>query len=247
MKEENKYYNWYNGYSSIPFARPGWPGSKLIELGGRLYTSTLNGSISTYGFDEDFNASLIFTGFDTVIEIVPINGHKDKNFTLTIEVSRKQMINLSPGNRDTIQFGNDDFPPEQDFKNMSIFLAPYEMLNSKQLYLDRKVSLKDIENQQLTTMPGMQIKWYIDRNDATPWRNYKGGYKSKIFVRLVNIIHENQIGLPEFWQVIKEKRRGFQNGERKKFLFSSKHCPRYCDSDQNNQYFMTVDANCWCF
>ena len=200
LQEENKYFNWYNGYSSIQFTVPG---ITLITLGGQVYTCTLNGSFSTYRFDEDFNTSLIFTGFDLVVNVIPINGYQDKNFTMTIEVYRKQMKNLSPGNRDTVSFDYDDIPSEEDFKNKSIFLAPFKMLRANSLGVERKVSMGDIKNQQLKRMPGVKIKWFIDRNDALPYRNYQGNYKSKIFVRLVNIIHENEIGLGEFWLIIK--------------------------------------------
>ena len=207
LKEENQYFNWYNGYSTIQFTIPG---TKFIQLGGQISTCSLNGSFSTYGFDEAFNESLIlFTGFDLVVNVVPINGHKDKNFTMVIEVMRKQMKNLSPGNRDKIRFDNDDIPSMDDFKSKSIFLAPYKQMNAIYLEVERKVSLADLENQKIQTNPGMKMNWYIDRNDALPWKKYQGSYKSKIFVRLVNIIHENEMDLKEFGQIIKGLKKSF--------------------------------------
>ena len=122
---------------------------------------------------------------------------------MIFEVSRKQIKNLSPSNRDKIIFNSDVFPTGQDFKNKSIFLAPNTKKSRNILEAERKVSMTDLKNQQLKTMPGMKIKWYIDRDDVLPFRYYQEGYKSKMFVRLVNIIHENKIGLNEFWQIIK--------------------------------------------
>ena len=206
LKEENQYFNWYNGYSTIQFTIPG---TKLVQLGGQISTCSLNGSFSTYGFNEAFNESMILTGFDLVVNIVPINGHKDKNFTMVIDVLRKQLKNLSPGNRDKIRFDNDDIPAEEDLKSKSIFLAPYKQKNAIYLEVERKVSLADLKNQKIKTNPGMIMQWYIDRNDASPWRKYQGSYKSKVFVRLVNMIHENKIDLVEFWQIIKGQKKYF--------------------------------------
>ena len=231
LKEENQYFNWYNGYSTIQFTVPG---SKLFQLGGVISTTSLNGSFSTYGFDEAFNESMIFTGFDLVVSVLPINGYKDKNFTMVIEVFRKQMKNLSPGNRDRITFDNDEIPSEEDFKNKSIFLAPYRQKNPIYLEVERKVSLEDFKNQKIQTSPGMKMNWYIDRNDVLPWRKYQGSYKTKIFVRLVNILHENEIGLEEFWQIIK--------GLKKKFIETYDKNRNYCER-MRRSHLTEIDMN----
>ena len=141
LNEENKFHNWYNGYTTIQFIKPG---SNIIRLGGQLSTCTLNGSFSTFGFAEAFNSSMVFSNFDSTLNIYPLNGYKDKNFTMKIEVFREQMTDLSPGHRDTIRFNDRDIPPDEDYRNNSIFVPPFKMMDVNTLSLERKVSLNDV-------------------------------------------------------------------------------------------------------
>ena len=200
LNEENKFHNWYNGYTTIQFIKPG---SNIIQLCSLVSTCTLNGSFSTFGFAEEFNSSEVFNNFDAVLTIYPTNGHKDKNFTMKIEVFREQMTDLSTGHWDRINFNNKDIPPNEDYRYNIVFLPPYNAKNPNSLSVERKVSLNDIRNQKLKTMPGMMFKWYVDRDDVLPYRKYKGNYKSQIFVRLVNFVHENDfIGNPTVTRVV---------------------------------------------
>ena len=206
LNEENKFHNWYNGYTTIQFIKPG---SNIIQLGSPVSTFTLNGSFSTFGFAEEFNSSEVFSNFDATLSIYPCNGYKDKNFTMKIEVFREQIKDLSPGHWDTIRFNNKVIPPDEDYRNNSIFLPPHKMMDVNTLSLERKVSLNDVRNQKLKNMPGMMIKWYIDREDVLPYRNYKGNYKSQIFVRLVNFVRENDLDVNEFWKTIRSVKKSF--------------------------------------
>ena len=165
--EENRYYNWYHGYTKIecPFKTKSYflgIGTDVIEM--HSLTTTPSGTISTPYFGKEFNESLYEANkFDIRID-VPFSFVKNKvNFTLFWRVN-----NTDGSNKFTIEeknYTSDDLYSNYYEKYFSkLYGTVYESSTSKEL------------------MPGFQLQWHFDINIHQE-EKYREDHASKLYVR----------------------------------------------------------------
>ena len=87
LREENRFYNWYHGYTRISF-----PENQDYSIKYTIDTTATSGVITTQNFGEEFDSNLFansVTKYEYVIILhSPINIQKNFNFTLHMKLER---------------------------------------------------------------------------------------------------------------------------------------------------------------
>ena len=179
VKDSDRYYNWYHGYTRISYPFHDTDSNQLYY---RIFTSAIQGNISTKYLCDKFDASKVDTNLLIGIEIhAPESANEKRNNSYTALV-----VNI-----DNITMTNDD---KMDFALKSInrdstqFRSNfYEHDKGYYFKLERKSSMEEITRQYLEQMPGFKINWYYD-NKVERWAKYKETlankkYKWKEFAR----------------------------------------------------------------
>ena len=149
LEEENRYYNWYHGYSDVTIAN--WDKWGLVHL---IETSATSGLIRTKYFGDKYDPDKVETRLwnKATIYTPPFC-----NCTLTLEIEKVSM-KVSGTSTDTIylshEAGNLDFDQNHFVYNFTT-LPP-------NLYIElrRDITMDDAyETKYLKRMPGFIIKW----------------------------------------------------------------------------------------
>ena len=157
LEEENRYYNWYMGYTAITL--PYWGLAESCKFFSceyptliyRLDTSATSGSISTQHFREKFEAEEVQGEIKFIFHIYPPkNVAKDEKIILQFEIEK-----------DTIK-GYDKFSDyyeefDVDLETFTKNITPPEYWQS--FTLQKKISKEDIYKLELTSMPGFKLTW----------------------------------------------------------------------------------------
>ena len=161
LEEENRFYNWYHGYTQIRMTF--WDGDFYF-----IYTSATTGNIKTQYFGDKYDPDKIERKLWYKIRIYPpAHVVKNLNFTLTLEIEKVNM-KVSGDSYDDMTVEEEIFDPDQN--NLVLdFTAPDEYIYIR---LWRNVNSKEIEtNINLETMPGFSIKWSYNE-DVKPDAKY---------------------------------------------------------------------------
>ena len=158
IEEHNRYYNWYRGYTKIIL--PYW-GQKDCSNGAdkecsdyrlryKLSTCATSGNISTHYFGHKFEAAKIERNFKDVVYIFPPNKyHEDNNITLYINVEKNLMQEFEKFYGDNyISTESREFSPPGSWKTY---------------VLTRKISVGDLNQIQMDSMPGFRLIWYYNK------------------------------------------------------------------------------------
>ena len=86
LEEDNRYYNWYNGYSKFKPVDPGFNG---FDIYYDVFSSASSGSVTTQHFLEKFDPDLVETSIHCGVQIFPhrVSG-LNKNLTLHINIEK---------------------------------------------------------------------------------------------------------------------------------------------------------------
>ena len=160
LEENNMYYNWYHGYSSVKI--PYWSFSnRLIYL---VESSATSGSVQTQFFEDKYDPDKVERKLVYQITIYPPEHALDNpNCTMTLEISKSTM-NVSGNSEDKMLFytnknGAYELTYLDDGKGVDVydFNAPPDRIIFQ---LRRDVTQKDIyENINMSDIPGFVIKW----------------------------------------------------------------------------------------
>ena len=185
LKEENRYYNWYNGISKISFPYK----NKDTGLNFYLHCYALNGSVSTHHFGEQYYADKVEPHIGDYM--VTIYVPRSLKYTATLHIDIEKVTMNVPFSRDNLFDHTSliDANLRRFTKNVTnLFLGSYDMR------LQRKVSKQDIkDNSVLGVMPGFRLKWWYTIDGVEPnvtphdYTNDAYGDVTKEFIR--NVFH----------------------------------------------------------
>ena len=175
LHEEERFYNWYHGYTQI----------KSPDYGSGLdiyiYTTATSGVVTTQHYGEQFRPELVErTLYYKVWVYPPESVKRNVNVTLHFKLEKVSMTGLAQGSKDEISIGwKNDLDSDQTtvYKN---FTPPVEY---KYMRLERDVSSEDVETQKLDVMPGFRFSWWYSGAEVKPDNTYKDEEITKQFVR----------------------------------------------------------------
>ena len=160
IEEQNRYYNWYHGYSRmrIPFWGQSSNSSCSISLctqvGLRYYidTAATSGSISTKYFGEHFNPNKIEKGLIIIGDVYPPSEQQSNaNLTLNFDIEKNIMLET-------------DTPwglLDGDLTNHTEKFRPPGPQQYFYLYSKTR-SDDDDDDIDMNFMPGFKIKWFYN-------------------------------------------------------------------------------------
>ena len=192
VEENNRYYNWYHGYTKIEL-----PYYDTWDIDTYyVYTAASSGSISTQFFGEQFDADKVETLLlYNVYVYPPASVRKNTNVMLHLDVEKVSLEDLSSGykHRDR-QY--DRFYVQNSRVNTtqrSFNFTPPTSYNYK-IKLDRDVLTADVKKQKQNFMPGFRYTWHYSGIDVEPWAKYINHPRTMAFIRNYSIM----ISKPDF-------------------------------------------------
>ena len=203
LEDEERYYNWYHGYTKIQVCGSGeWARS---ENDYDINTWATSGSIATQYFRDKFNADNVVGDLMFRVYInPPLSIRTNTNLTLYIEAEKVSMKDLSTGHDDFV-LGTSWTAIDADITIMAKNITPPPPQFS--VKLGREVSKEEIENVQLSTMPGFSMKWYFSEpvdSVAYYYEDTLFNLVSKIFVKFSNMIKMTDYSNKVIWDILKD-------------------------------------------
>ncbi len=176
LHEENRFYNWYHGYTRIDL-----PFYDRDGLNINIYTSATSGVVTTQHYGEPFKPDLVESRFYYLVQVYPPESVKyNENVTLHLKLEKVSMTGLASGSEDTVKMdGLGDLDADQTtaYKNFT----PPGYYKSMRLLPD--VSSEEVETQKLDLMPGFRFSWWYSGAEIIPDNRYKDENITKQFVR----------------------------------------------------------------
>ena len=188
LHEENRYFNWYQGYSELKYP--------LIDSMGRVSyivkTSATSGSVATQYFSEKFNPHNIDPKvYFGMTFIVPDELKHDANYTLFLKIEKEPLD--STGVKEKMKFGiMSTIDPKLRHFTKNITKSTSRISNSYLIRFERGFSEDDLNIVQADLMPGFKINWYFNKHLDSPnlFKNYG---RNKEFVRYMNITYQHNL------------------------------------------------------
>ena len=197
IHEENRFLNWYTGFTSMYYEPFFNPFSQYFEY--KVSTSATSGVFTTQYYGESYNPSLVDDKQDYVINVFPPRSIRySENVTLHFKLEKLSLPVL--GGYDEFVISDDSTDKVFVAKKLKIIDKSYTPPVSKGLkgiqWIDtrREVSDREIAEANLKLMPGFKLSWYYTGMDFNPdplldfpiWKNNdKYSKNNKNFIRKV--------------------------------------------------------------
>ena len=177
LHEENRFYNWYNGFTSM-LKEPHYHITSPPQLHEfEILTSATSGVISTQYFGESFDPRLVENNQAYSIKVYPAQSIRyNENITLHIKLE-KLSLPLSVGH-DAIVLSDKNESKQSGFKTEGLAVNLLEKtytpptsqnsLDHKLIKTKRMVSDYQISEANLKQMPGFRLSWYYTGLDFQP-------------------------------------------------------------------------------
>ena len=175
----DRYYNWYHGYTEIeyPYYNEGTYYKQLIF---HVTTTATSGNISTQYFDDRFNATKVDGDIYVKIKI-DVSSSSDKETSITFVIEKKTMKEIIK--QDSLSFAYPLLPFDTDLTNWTTTHTPPSH-GQYEITLTRKVSREEINEMELSTMPGFRLTWKTQKQLSTYPANLNQA-KTKNFIRYI--------------------------------------------------------------
>ena len=175
IHEENRFYNWFNGYTQIK--APSYDHGGNVEI--HIFTSATSGIVTTRYYGEKFKAELVDRNlWSRVIVFVPTSETNNENVTQHIKVEKVSMTGLPVESADTAYMDGD---LEAEQTSAYTHYTPPGIY--RDMWLSRDVSSEDVETQNLEVMTGFRYSWWYTGAEVTPDQRYKDDKITKQYIR----------------------------------------------------------------
>ena len=180
LNEENRFFNWYHGFSQLTFPRMNYQLNDGGNLKWTAQTSALSGLVYTNNFGEEFNLKKVQRSVTFLFKIFPPKTFGiDQNATLHFEIEKLQVPLDSIGTQDMYEssYGNLDLYQSKFHLNFTPPFSQYKFIK-----LTRKFFESDILSSKINTIPGFKFKWYYTGN-VQPHAKFQNNKKTVQFIK----------------------------------------------------------------
>ena len=180
LNEENRFFNWYHGFSQLTFPRMNYQVNDGGSLKWTAQTSALSGLVYTNNFGEEFNLKKVQRTVTFLFKVFPPKTVGiDQNATLHFEIEKLQVPLDSIGTQDMYESsdGNLDLYESKFHLNFTPPFSQYKFIK-----LSRKFFESDILSGKINIMPGFKFKWYYTGN-VQPQAKFQNDEKTVQFIR----------------------------------------------------------------
>ena len=176
LQEDDRYYNWYHGYSKIERTFT----DDEDKLNYDIYTSATSGVVTTQYYGEQYQPNIVKRKAYFKINVYPPESVKNsKNVTLHYKLDKVSMTGLSKG-WDNIGFGR---ILEAGLTSASMNFTPPD--NNFMVFLERdNIIEEDFMSNGLESMPGFRLRWYYTGigDNVTPDSDYSEDQDNQLFI-----------------------------------------------------------------
>ena len=184
LEEENRFFNWYHGYTKI--SDPKY--TSYGKLKYYILTSATRGVISTKNFGEKINEkSFSMKSYEYTIEILtPKKIKNNKNVTLHLRLEFNQMIGgESKYIQQVLNVGGNIVGNKQEQTSIYHFKLELRSSNVINYIFSGSITESDYGGTQL--MPGFRVRWWYSGAEAVPEREYLNSMKTQNLRRYIQI------------------------------------------------------------
>ena len=177
LEENDRYYNWYYGYSVISR-------TSFTIYGQSCYivTSATSGVVTTQYFGEEYQQSLVQRKVYYQVSVYPPEKiRNNNNVTLHFNLEKVSMTGLSNGYDNT---GLDGGKIEAELTSISFNFTPPGSWN-RSIFLNRNnINEADFQNIDLEAMPGFRFSWHYTGlgENVTPDTRYSYSHENQLFI-----------------------------------------------------------------
>ena len=183
LKEDDRYFNWYYGYSMI------WRTLKSSEnqLNYFINTSATSGVVTTQYFGEVCQPNILWWNIYHKVQVFPPESIRNNtNVTLHFNLEKVSMTGLSKG-WEIVQIDNEDSSPEEWETSATFnFTPPAGEWGYREFSFDRHNILgEDFLSNELESMPGFRLSWYYTGlgDNITPDSSNSDFQETQQFIR----------------------------------------------------------------
>ena len=167
LEENDRYYNWYHGYTEIKLPYIRYDGDNSYYMN----TAASSGSVTTQYFGEEFDADKVETGplYYLINVWPPASVRNNPKVTLHLDIEKVSMEDLSSG-QDRLRVGYTTIIETHKTFNYT----PPKGGNTEyySIELSRRVIPADLRKQKLNMMSGFRVSWRYSGVEVVPEAKY---------------------------------------------------------------------------
>ena len=181
LQEDDRYYNWYYGYSKIQHTIT----NEIGQLTYFIFTSATSGVVTTQYFGEQYQPSLMEKKVLFAVLVYPpksVNNYT--NVTLHFNLEKVSTTGLSKDLDITYVY---DSSLEEGLKSVSVdFIPPAGDEGFRFVQLRRYIE-EDFTNIEMESMPGFRMSWHYTGlgDNVTPDSRFSKYLENQLFIRSV--------------------------------------------------------------
>ena len=210
LQEENRFYNWYHGYTKISRPFTNEKGLNFI-----LQTTATSGSVNTEYFGEQYQSHLVKRNVKYYVYVYPpVSVRTNPNVTLHFKVEKLSMTGMSVG-WDNVVIGSGSGSGSNLDAGLSSatfnFTPPAESADSRWICLTRNnITIEEIKTMDMESMPGFKVSWYYTGLGNEMPTNFNVIEKEEeLFRAFINLVQ--RLDAQKAWLYVKTARNLFLN------------------------------------
>ena len=177
LEEENRFYNWYQGYTRI--SEPKYDQNGILEY--EIDTSAISGVVSTKHFGEKFNYQLFLKNLKCQIYInTPKNLINNGNVTLYVNLERAPISRDSKSIQEKILV---QYKPISRDDDQTVVLYKFSSPSPGRSYIIdyvfNAINAEKADFGERKLMPGFRVKWWYTGLGVLPDRTFSSKQKTK--------------------------------------------------------------------
>ena len=184
VQEDDRYYNWYYGYSKIMRT---FTDDQYDQLCYFLYTSATSGVVTTQYFRDQYQPSLVERKVMSAVVVYPPEAVRNNtNVTLHFNLEKVSMTGLTSGYDNAAVSGR---VLEAGLTSVTVnFTPPAGAKGYRLAQLSRYIS-EDLTNIEMESMPGFRLSWHYSGlgDNVTPDSRFSDFQENKLFIRSVRV------------------------------------------------------------
>ena len=182
LQEDNRFYNWYHGYSEISLPIEDYRG----VFNYRISSAADSGVVKTQNFGEAFKENLLEKKLLYTVKVIPPeNIQNNWNMTVHFRLEKQSIkdlyngIRYNDGDKDVMKLNYQTVDADMTIIYKNFTVSPY----LEPVTLERKLTETDLSN--LTNMPGFKVTWYYSGGDeeVVSQSKYLNEDMNKYFIR----------------------------------------------------------------
>ena len=184
LQEEDRYYNWYYGYSKIKRLKIDNDTKNRGRLDYDIETSAISGVVTTQYFGEQFQPNLVEKYIFYDVKVYPPKSvGRNEEVALHFNLEKASLTGLSEDSWDWMMV--DEHFLEGWLTSDALNFTP--PATDRKVKLSRHINLRnddDLTNNEMDSMPGFRLNWHYTGlgDNVTPDSKYSDSEENQLFI-----------------------------------------------------------------